>query len=313
MNERKTEHLIDRAGVARAAELLRAGEVVAFPTETVYGLGGDATNAKAIAGIYAAKERPSFNPLIVHVPSLAAAEALVSLPDWARKLAEAFWPGALTMVLPSRGVLPDIVSAGNPTLAVRVPSHPLALELLEAADRPLAAPSANPSGRVSATTAAHVLDGLSGRIAAVLDGGPTTVGLESTIIGGDAPSLLRPGGIAVERIEEVLGQAVATQAPKSQHAPTAPGQLTSHYAPRAAVRLNVELADPAEVHLGFGPIAGDMTLSATGDLTEAAARLFAALRELDAAGKPIAVAPIPEAGLGLAINDRLRRAAAPRS
>ena len=309
--DKMTQLLSGAGGVADAAALLRAGELVAFPTETVYGLGADATNGDAIAGIYEAKGRPRFNPLIVHVPSLTAAQALVEFPGWAQALAQAFWPGALTLVLPSRGVLPDLVSAGQSTLAVRVPAHPLARQLLEAVDRPVAAPSANPSGRVSPTTAAHVLDGLSGRIAAVLDGGATEVGLESTIIGGPEPTLLRPGGIPVEALAAALGDDLLEAQPPA-NAPTAPGQLASHYAPEAPVRLAVTYAAPGEVHLGFGPVAGDVTLSPAGDLREAAARLFSALRELATAGRPIAVAPIPETGLGRAINDRLRRAAAPR-
>ncbi|MEM1375384.1 MAG: L-threonylcarbamoyladenylate synthase [Pseudomonadota bacterium] len=312
MTDRTTHHLTGEAGITRAAELLRVGEVIAFPTETVYGLGGDATNADAVARIYEAKRRPSFNPLIVHVPSLEEALRLAAFPPWAERLASAFWPGAMTLVLPSRNVLPDIVSAGNLTLALRVPAHPLATSLLEAAGRPIAAPSANLSGRVSPTTAAHVLDGLDGRIAAVLDGGPTTVGLESTIIGGPEPTLLRPGGIPVDAIETALGQDLAAPPPAPANAPTAPGQLSSHYAPGVALRLDVTHPAPGETHLGFGPVAGDTTLSASGDLVEAAARLFAALRELDTAGNPVAVAPIPETGLGQAINDRLRRAAAPR-
>ncbi|MEM6277791.1 MAG: L-threonylcarbamoyladenylate synthase [Pseudomonadota bacterium] len=312
MTNRKTEHLAGDAGLERAAELLRAGELVAFPTETVYGLGADANNADAVARIYEAKRRPAFNPLIVHVPSVENAMRLAAFPPWAERLGSAFWPGALTLVLPSRNVLPEIVSAGNLTLALRVPSHPLALEMLRLAGCAVAAPSANLSGRVSPTTAAHVLDGLGGHIAAVLDGGPTEVGLESTIIGGPEPTLLRPGGIPVEAIEAALGQELAAPTSAPANNPVAPGQLSSHYAPGVAMRLDVTHPAPGEVHLGFGPIAGDMTLSASGDLVEAAAQLFAALRELDVGGRPIAVAPIPETGLGLAINDRLRRAAAPR-
>lgn len=298
-------------GVAEAAALLKAGETVAFPTETVYGLGGDATNAAAVAAIYEAKGRPSFNPLIVHVQSIEAAKEFAEIPNWAQDLATAFWPGALTLVVPSKGKLPDIVSAGLPHVALRVPAHPLALDLLREADRPLAAPSANPSGRVSPTTAAHVLDGLDGRIAAVLDGGKTEVGLESTIIGGSEPTLLRPGGLPIEAIEAALGLTLNDH--KATKTPTAPGQLESHYAPRSSVRLNAEAARENEVLLGFGSVEGEVTLSATGDLREAAAALFAALRELDQEGRPIAVAPIPEHGLGVAINDRLRRAAAPRN
>ncbi|MEM1234761.1 MAG: L-threonylcarbamoyladenylate synthase [Pseudomonadota bacterium] len=312
MTDLKTELLAGKDGVARAAELIRAGRLVAFPTETVYGLGGDAGQAEAVARIYEAKGRPTFNPLIVHVLSLEEGERLAAFPPWAERLASAFWPGALTLVLPSRNVLPDIVSAGNLTLALRVPAHPLARALLKAAGCPVAAPSANLSGRVSPTTARHVFDGLSGRIAGVLDGGPAEVGLESTIIGGPEPTLLRPGGIPAEAIEAALGQELAGPPPQPANAPTAPGQLSSHYAPCVTLRLNVTYPASGEVHLGFGPVQGDVTLSASGDLVEAAAQLFAALRELDKGGKPIAVAPIPEASLGRAINDRLRRAAAPR-
>ncbi|MEM1237769.1 MAG: L-threonylcarbamoyladenylate synthase [Pseudomonadota bacterium] len=300
----------DKGGVAEAAALLASGELVAFPTETVYGLGADATEAQAVAAIYEAKGRPSFNPLIVHVASFDAAREFADFPNWAETLAATFWPGALTLVVPSNGILPDIVSAGLPQIAIRVPGHPLAIALLEAAGKPLAAPSANPSGRVSPTTAAHVTDGLDGCIAAVLDGGATPVGVESTIIGGPEPTLLRPGGIPSEAIEAALGMPLQA-APKSA-TPTSPGQLDSHYAPEAAVRLNAREARAGEVHLGFGAIGGDMTLSAAGDPREAAANLFAALRSMDADGRPIAVAPIPETGLGAAINDRLRRAAAPR-
>ena len=297
-------------GVTDAATALLAGELVAFPTETVYGLGGDATNAQAVAKIYEAKGRPSFNPLIVHVPSLDAAREYADFPIWAERLADAFWPGALTLVLPSKGVLPEIVSAGLPDLAIRVPAHPLALALLKQIGRPLAAPSANSSGRVSPTTADHVMEGLKGRIAGVLDGGATQVGVESTIIGGPEPMLLRPGGIPVEAIEAAIGEPVP--AAQTAEKPTAPGQLASHYAPEAAVRLNVSAAKESEVHLGFGPVKGDVTLSAAGDLREAAANLFAMLRDLDTDGRNIAIAPIPDTGLGVAINDRLKRAAAPR-
>jgi L-threonylcarbamoyladenylate synthase len=303
----------DDRGIAQAAALLRDGALVAFPTETVYGLGADAGNGRAVAGIYAAKGRPAFNPLIVHVPDLAAAEALVTLPPAAWELARAFWPGPLTLVAPLRPGAPiaDLVRAGLPTLAVRVPAHPVAQALLRAAGRPLAAPSANPSGRISPTTAAHVLAGLSGRIAAVLDGGTCGVGVESTIVGfGPAPVLLRAGGIGTEALETALGQSLSVEARASI---TAPGQMASHYAPLGQVRLNAMAPRPSETMLGFGPVPGDLTLSATGDLAEAAANLFACLHQLDAMGAAhIAVAPVPMTGLGRAINDRLSRAAAPR-
>ena len=305
----------DTDGLARAAALLKDGALVAFPTETVYGLGADARNGEAVAGIYAAKGRPSFNPLIVHVSDLAAAEALVTFDAAARALAQAFWPGPLTLVLPLRpgAGISSLVTAGLGTLAVRVPSHPAAHALLETFGGPVAAPSANPSGRISPTTAAHVRAGLGDRIAAVLDDGPCTVGLESTIVGfAPDPVLLRAGGIPLEPLEACLGQPLLhpTDAPSQ---PTAPGQLASHYAPRGTVRLNVADPEPGETYLGFGDHDAPLSLSRSGDLTEAAARLFDCLHQLDEEGASrIAVAPIPEHGLGRAINDRLRRAAAPR-
>ncbi|WP_103257297.1 L-threonylcarbamoyladenylate synthase [Tabrizicola aquatica] len=306
----------DDAGIARAARLLAEAELVAFPTETVYGLGGDARSDQAVAGIYAAKGRPSFNPLIVHLPDLAAVEGYAVLGPNARSLAQAFWPGPLTLVLPLRdgAGLSPLVTAGLPTVAIRVPAHPLAQRLLRAFGGPVAAPSANPSGRVSPTRAEHVLEGLSGRIAAVLDGGPCAVGLESTIVAADPqPTLLRPGGIPVEALQAALGQPLSIGGDAQK--PSAPGQLASHYAPEAGVRLNATDAAPGEVLVGFGPIKGALTLSDSGDLVEAAARLFDLLRRADQLAGPggrIAFAPVPETGLGLAINDRLRRAAAPR-
>ena len=306
----------DDSGIAEAARLLAAGELAAFPTETVYGLGGDARDDRAVARIYEAKGRPSFNPLIVHLPDLAAVEQIAHLGPKARKLAAAFWPGPLTLVLPLRdgaGISP-LVTAGLDTVAVRVPAHPLAQQLLRAFDGPLAAPSANPSGRVSPTRAAHVLEGLSGRIAAVLDGGPCAVGLESTILLADPePVMLRPGGVPSEAIQALLGEAVATGGDAGR--PTSPGQLASHYAPEASVRLEATEAQAGELLVGFGAVQGRLTLSATGDLVEAAAALFDTLREADRLAGPggrIAFAPVPQAGLGRAINDRLRRAAAPR-
>ncbi len=305
-------------GVARAAGMLRAGGLVGFPTETVYGLGADARNDRAVAGIFAAKGRPAFNPLIVHVADAASAERLAEMPEAARRLAAAFWPGPLTLVLPLRadaGVSP-LVTAGLTTVGLRVPAHPLARALLAGAGCPVAAPSANPSGRVSPTTADHVLAGLSGRIDAVLDGGACPVGLESTILGfAPGPVILRAGGVTAEALEAVLGAPVGQAAPSER--PTAPGQLASHYAPHAPLRLNAATRRPDERFVGFGPpppgVAPELTLSATGDLTEAAARLFAVLHALDAGGDgPVAVAPVPDRGLGRAINDRLRRAAAPR-
>ena len=310
----------DADGIAKAAQLLAEGVLVAFPTETVYGLGGDARSDMAVAGIFEAKGRPSFNPLIVHLPDLAAVEAIAVLGPNARRLALAFWPGPLTLVLPLRdgaGISP-LVSAGLPTVAVRVPAHPLAQALLAAFGGPVAAPSANPSGRVSPTRASHVLDGLSGRIAAVLDGGPCAVGLESTIVLADPePLLLRPGGIPVEVLEAALGMRLGMRLGTAGDTakPTAPGQLVSHYAPMAGVRLDATQAQPGEVLVGFGPVKGALNLSETGDLVEAASRLFQTLRDADRLAGPggrIAFAPIPETGLGRAINDRLRRAAAPR-
>lgn len=308
----------DPEGIAVAADLLAQGALVAMPTETVYGLAGDARNPLAVAAIYQAKGRPAFNPLIVHLPDLAAAQRIAHFDAAALALARAFWPGALTLVLPLRpgAGIAGLVTAGLETVAIRVPALAAAQDLLRAFGGPLAAPSANPSGRISPTTAAHVADpdsGLGGRIAAVLDAGPCPVGVESTILGWVAgrPALLRPGGIAAEAIEAVLGQPLATPA-LDPAAPSAPGQLTSHYAPRAALRLGAATAHPGELLIGFGPVLGEMSLSEAGDPVEAAARLFDLLRRADAQGRPIAVAPIPETGLGAAINDRLRRAAAPR-
>ncbi|MCQ0969010.1 threonylcarbamoyl-AMP synthase (plasmid) [Paracoccus sp. TK19116] len=306
----------DQDGIAQAAVLLRAGECVAMPTETVYGLAADATNAEAVARVYQAKGRPSFNPLIVHLPSVEAAQAVARFDAEAERLAAAFWPGALTMVLPlhPRAGIAGIVTAGLDSVALRVPAHPVARALLLAADRPLAAPSANPSGRISPTTADHVIDertGLGGRIAAVLDAGPCAVGVESTIVGWQdgSATLLRPGGIPAESIEDALGAPLARPA---TNAPlTSPGQLASHYAPEASLRLNATEALPGETLLTFGR-AGDFSLSESGDLVEAAARLFDILHKADRTGRPIAVQPIPDHGLGRAINDRLRRAAAPR-
>jgi L-threonylcarbamoyladenylate synthase len=300
-------------GIAQAALLLAAGQLVAFPTETVYGLGADARNGTAVAQIYAAKGRPSFNPLIVHLAHAAMARDYVIWSDHAQVLASAFWPGPLTLVLPLKAGhgLSSLVTAGLDTVALRVPAHPAAAALLEAFGGPVAAPSANPSGRISATTAAHVLTGLEGRIAAVLDDGPCAVGLESTIVGlsTDTPTLLRAGGLPLEALEAALGSALQTI---SSADVIAPGQLASHYAPRATVRLNATIPGPGEVMLGFGDVAGDLNLSLSGDLTEAASNLFDHLHQLDAMQRPIAVAPVPDHGLGRAINDRLRRAAAPR-
>jgi L-threonylcarbamoyladenylate synthase len=302
--------------IAAAVSLLQAGELVAFPTETVYGLGGDARSDLAVARIFAAKGRPRFNPLIVHVPDLAAAEAFAVFSPQARALVQAFWPGPLTLVLPLRdgSGLSPLVTADLPSVAIRVPAHPLARALLAALGGPLAAPSANPSGRVSPTRAAHVVDGLAGRIAAVLDGGDCAVGVESTIVALEpVPVLLRPGGLPVEALEAALGLRLASGGDAAK--PSAPGQLASHYAPAAGVRLNAVSAVAGEVMVGFGAVAGDLTLSASGDLVEAAARLFHTLREADRLAGPsgrIAFAPVPETGLGRAINDRLRRAAAPR-
>ena len=298
----------------QAAALLQDGQLVAFPTETVYGLGADARQGEAVAALYAAKGRPSFNPLIAHVHSIEAAKRHVIWTETANKLAEAFWPGPLTLVLPLRDGhdISHLVTAGLETLGVRIPAHPAARALLSALDGPVAAPSANPSGRISPTTAAHVVAGLDGRIGAIVDDGPCGVGVESTIVGlsGETPILLRPGGLAQEDIEAVLGHPL--QLRDASDPLTAPGQLLSHYAPRAKVRLNVTTPDPAELFLGFGTMSCDLNLSDSADLVEAAANLFGHLHQLDAMDKPIAVAPIPEHGLGAAINDRLRRAAAPR-
>ena len=309
----------DAAALSEAADLLRAGGLVAFPTETVYGLGADAGNDRAVAAIFAAKGRPRFNPLIAHVASVEAARAIAVFSDAAERLAAAFWPGPLTLVLPLRdgaGVSP-LVTAGLDTVAVRVPAHPVAHALLAAFGGPLAVPSANPSGRISPTRADHVMAGLAGKIAAVIDGGSCAVGVESTIVGPDgAPALLRPGGIPAEAIEACLGLPLVAAAPGEM--PNAPGQLASHYAPAARMRLQVVAPLPGEVWISFGSDAG-LALSPTGDLTEAAANLFHLLRRADAmanamagADGMIAVAPIPDHGLGRAINDRLQRAAAPR-
>lgn len=320
-----TERLdTDPAGIARAALLLRQGRLVAFGTETVYGLGGDATDARAVAAIFQAKRRPAFNPLISHVPDADAAFRQVEAGPLARQLADAFWPGPLTLVLPRRAdsTVCALAAAGLSTLAVRVPAGGIVGALLHAVGRPVAAPSANPSGGVSPSAAAHVLAGLDGRIDAVLDCGPCTVGLESTVLDltGAVPRLLRPGGVPLEAIEQVVGT-VLSVADGDAGAPIAPGQLASHYAPSLPLRLDAMRGLPQEALLAFGPEpegAGMVwNLSRTGDLHEAASRLFAGLRHLDDEGSrqgltAIAAMPIPAQGLGLAIRDRLRRAAAPR-
>lgn len=315
----------DEAGLSEAAAILRRGGLVAFPTETVYGLGADATNAQAVAGIYTAKERPRFNPLISHLESFEAAKAQGLFDETAEKLAEAFWPGPLTLVVPVAPTctVSDLARAGLNSVGLRVPAHPLAHALLAATGRPVAAPSANRSGRVSPTDADHVLGDLDGRIDAVLDGGASDVGVESTIIAclGGAPRLLRPGGVPREAIEAVIGRPLESGVEGGGENPLAPGMLATHYAPRAQVRLNATEIRPGEAALLFAstPLPGSdqakahLNLSKNGDLKEAAAHLFSYLRQLDASGaQTIAVAPIPETGLGEAINDRLRRAAAER-
>lgn len=307
----------DTIGVAAAVEALRRGDLVAIPTETVYGLAADARDDHAVAKIFAAKKRPRFNPLIVHVENLSVAREMAVFNPAALALAERFWPGPLTLVLPRREATVSLLAtAGLDTVAIRVPNHPVALALLSAFDGPLAAPSANPSGRVSPTRAEHAAEGLSG-VAMVLDGGPCVVGLESTIVGFDdgQPVLLRAGGLSRATIEAVAGPlSIRT----TQGAPSAPGQLASHYAPRARLRLNALAPLPHEAFLTFGHTAPmtanpSLNLSPSGDLTEAAANLFAYLRALDSSrASVIAVMPIPVDGLGEAINDRLQRAAAPR-
>jgi L-threonylcarbamoyladenylate synthase len=313
----------DPAGIAHAVRLLHAGALVAFATETVYGLGADATNAAAVAALYTAKGRPRFNPLICHYPSAEAAFADVAPTALAQRLAAAFWPGPLTLVLPRRTdcKVASLTGAGLDTLAVRVPAHPDALTLLAATGRPVAAPSANRSGGVSPTSAAHVLADLDGRIAAVLDSGPCPLGVESTVLdaSGVAPVLLRPGGITQEALEPLTGP-LARPLPAAGR-PRAPGLSGSHYAPALPVRLGATSVTAEEALLAFGPpLAGagaTFQLSAGGDLAEAATRLFDGMRQLDAEGRrrglvAIAAMAVPETGLGRAINDRLRRAAAPR-
>jgi L-threonylcarbamoyladenylate synthase len=314
----------DPAALCEAAACLAGGGLVAFPTETVYGLGADAENGAAIAHLYAAKGRPRFNPLIAHVADLGGARRLAQFGAAAEKLARAFWPGPLTLVLPKTPDCPvaDLATAGLDTIAVRLPAHPVARDLIAALGHAVVAPSANRSGHVSPTTADHVMADLAARIDMVLDGGPTAVGLESTIVAclDGVPVLLRPGGLARDAIEAALGAPLGEAADAGDANPLAPGMLASHYAPRARLRLNAREARAEEAMLAFGPPAAGATtagivlnLSVRADLTEAAANLFSHLRALDAAGvAAIAVAPIPRKGLGEAINDRLRRAAAPR-
>lgn len=315
--------VIDHKDIREAAGIIRKGGLVAMPTETVYGLAADATNDEAVAGIFEAKGRPHFNPLIVHVSDEAMAARYVETPPLAQKLMETFWPGPLTLVLPRKAdsEISLLASAGLDTLGVRAPNHIIAQTLIRSADRPLAAPSANRSGTISPTRAEHVAVSLGDKVHMILDGGPCPVGVESTIvkIDGDEAALLRPGGVAREEIEEVLGARLQTATPSDK--PEAPGMLASHYAPQANLRLNAEKARADEAFLGFGETDPDhpytLNLSKTGDLREAAANLFAHLRALDGLCRDhglagIAAAPAPMEGLGEAINDRLRRAAAPR-
>ena len=314
--------------IKRAAEILRSGGLVAFPTETVYGLGADATNAKAVARIFEAKNRPRFDPLIVHVPSLKEAKAVAHFSPLAESLAQAFWPGPLTLVLERKGIIPDIVTSGLSTVGVRVPAHPLALELLNECGCPVAAPSANPFGYVSPTTAQHVEQQLGAKVGMVLDGGPCRVGVESTVIRiveepalGTGIEVLRPGGLPQEELARFKGVSFVRVGQPVHEQPNAPGQLEAHYAPRVPVRLSApanESAAPPKSQIGLlafkQPMAGYgqvEVLSSSGSLVEAAASLFGALRRLDSSGcKVIEVELVPDEGLGRAINDRLRRAAA---
>ncbi len=306
--------------VDEAARVLRGGGLVAFPTETVYGLGADATNGEAVARVFEAKGRPRFNPLIVHLPEAGAAARLTRFDVRAARLAERFWPGPLTLVLPRASDCPvaPLASAGLDTLAVRVPDHPVARRLLRATARPVVAPSANASGQISPTTAAHVARSLGDRVDLILDGGPCRVGVESTVVDltGQPAVILRPGGLTRAELEAVIGPLGDRAGPAER--PSAPGQLASHYAPRLPLRLNATSVAADEALLAFGPeplpgAAVVRNLSPTGDLREAAANLFACLHDLDQPGlSAIAVMPVPEDGLGVAINDRLRRAAAPR-
>lgn len=308
----------DPEGIAKAAALIRGGALVAFPTETVYGLGGDATNEQAVTAIFVAKGRPAANPLIMHFAATKAAHVEAVFDARAEALAAAFWPGALTLVLRRRvnSAISARACAGLDTLAARVPSHPIARELLTQTGRPVAAPSANPSGRVSPTTATHVAEGLGGRIAAILDGGACTIGIESTVVdlSEDAARLLRPGAVSADEIEAVIGP--LAEPDENTRRPRSPGLMGRHYAPNRPLRLNAVEVKPGEALLAFGhalpagTAAATLNLSPRGDLGEAGANLFTMLRELD---KPeyaaIAIAPVPETGLGRAINDRLRRAA----
>jgi len=307
--------------IEEAGHLIRSGALVAFPTETVYGLGADATNGEAVARVFAAKGRPSFNPLIVHVLGLEQAVIIGSFSATARRLTEAFWPGPLTLVVPriETTEVSELVSAGLPTVALRSPDHPVARQLLKAAQRPISAPSANRSGHVSSTCAEHVAADLGDKAAVILDAGRTPRGLESTVLSliGEVPVLLRPGAISSDAIEDLLGEKIVRAGEKGEHL-TSPGQLRSHYAPNSRLRLEAKTWEPHEAVLAFGPIAerpakAIINISPSGDLVEAAANLFAALRRLDDSGAAtIAVTPIPAHGLGEAINDRLARAAAPR-
>ena len=313
----KTRHFQPEE-TALAVDVLRAGGLLAFATETVYGLGADARNGAAVAAIYAAKGRPAFNPLIIHVADLESGEKYGVFSNLARQLANAFWPGPLSLVVPVRkdAGLSSLVTAGLETVAIRVPAHEGAQALLAAFDGPIAAPSANPSGGISPTRAAHVMAGLNGRIDGVLEGGDCAVGLESTILlVNDEVALLRAGGVAVEDIEAVLRGFILR--PSDPETPQSPGQLASHYAPNAAVRINATTKQDREILIGFGAVSGaDISLSEMGSVSEAAANLFAVLHRADAmaaTGQTIAISPVPMMGLGLAINDRLERAAGDRS
>lgn len=310
--------------IAKAAKLILGGDLVAFPTETVYGLGADATSDAAVARIFEAKGRPSFNPLIVHVPDADSAAELAIFTDTARLLAEAFWPGALSLVLPRRTGSPVslLVSAGLDTIAIRVPAQPTAQAILAAAGVPVAAPSANASGKISPTRAEHVADSLGDAVSMIVDDGPCSVGVESTVVdcSGDVPVILRPGGVTAEQIEGIVGPVSVSDAAVTGEAdaPASPGMLESHYAPAARMRLNATSVGADESLLSFGPhgfssFRAEQNLSPSGDLREAAANLFTMMRALDGTAATIAVMPIPEHGLGGAINDRLRRAAAPRN